>query len=100
MSTRLPLCGEQEGGRGAGTDDLRAFRYMLKVAGVQQGAETTFVDMSYGGGVEEVVEGEKEEVRRKREDDEILSRVRKSIRPNTKVRSPPLVLSYNTDVIF
>jgi hypothetical protein len=83
---------EEGEGRGAGTDEGTAFRYMLKVAGVQQGAETTFVDMSYGGRGEEVVDGEEEEVMREREDDEILSRVRKSIKPNTKVCSTLLSL--------
>jgi hypothetical protein len=83
---------EEREGRGAGTDEGAAFRYMLKVAGVQQGAETTFVDMSYGRRGEEVVDGEEEEVMREREDDEILSRVRKSIKPNTKVCSTLLSL--------
>ncbi|KAL8283820.1 hypothetical protein RQP46_005252 [Phenoliferia psychrophenolica] len=58
-------------------------RYMVQVAGTLQGAQTTFVDMSYGAGVE--VKGESEADARKREDDEIVRRVEDAIRPETKL---------------
>ncbi|KAM0748159.1 hypothetical protein T439DRAFT_328147 [Meredithblackwellia eburnea MCA 4105] len=58
-------------------------RYMVQVAGTLQGAQTTFVDMSYSG--TEPVQGESEEQRRKREDDDIVARVEAAIQPNTKL---------------
>ncbi|KAK4697924.1 hypothetical protein P7C70_g8132, partial [Phenoliferia sp. Uapishka_3] len=54
-------------------------RYMVQVAGVLSGVKTTFIDMSYGAGRE--VEGESEEERREREDDEIVQRIEAAIRP-------------------
>lgn len=59
-------------------------RYMVQVASMLQGAETTFVDMSYGVGKD--VKGETEAQRSEREDAEIVKRVEDAIRPNTKVR--------------
>ncbi|GAA5895372.1 hypothetical protein JCM6882_006234 [Rhodosporidiobolus microsporus] len=62
-------------------------RYFLKVAGPLQGAETTFVDLSYGdveatAGVEA---GESDDVRKEKEDGAILDRLERAIRPETKV---------------
>ena len=67
-------------------------RYMVQVASVQQGVETTFVDMSYGKGGKQVIESEEEEkARAEREDAEIVKRVEEAIRPTTKVRRPFLL---------
>ncbi|GAA5978233.1 hypothetical protein JCM21900_004006, partial [Sporobolomyces salmonicolor] len=62
-------------------------RFMLKVAGPLSGVQTTFVDMSYSG-VEEDEEGidsETDEKRREREDQAIVDRVERAIRPETKI---------------
>ena len=55
---------------------------MVQVAGMLQGTETTFVDMSYGKGKDSA--GTEQE-QRAREDAEIVQRVEDAIRPNTKL---------------
>ncbi|GAA5826749.1 hypothetical protein JCM11251_002880 [Rhodosporidiobolus azoricus] len=60
-------------------------RYFLKVASPLQGAETTFVDLSYRdveGGIDS---SDSKDVRREKEDGAILDRLERAIRPDTKV---------------
>lgn len=60
---------------------------MLRVAGPQQGVETTFVDMSYerGQGEDDVIVEETDAETRSKEDLVVYQRVKRAIRPNTKV---------------
>ncbi|SCZ96885.1 BZ3500_MvSof-1268-A1-R1_Chr4-1g06818 [Microbotryum saponariae] len=63
-------------------------RYMLQVASVQSGVETTFVDMAYGlqdqSPVQPLSEAEEEALQRE-EDDAIVKRVQEAVRPDTKL---------------
>ncbi|BGP19646.1 hypothetical protein JCM10213_000103 [Rhodosporidiobolus nylandii] len=65
-------------------------RYMLKVAGPLQGATTDFVDLSYraveaNGEVDANGEGDNEQAWRDRQDEAIVARLERAIRPETKV---------------
>lgn len=66
-------------------------RYMVQVASLQQGVQTTFVDMSYTGEEDAaLLEEEMDEARAEREaeeDEQIIQKVEAAIRPNTKVRA-------------
>lgn len=63
---------------------------MLRVAQELQGAETSFVDLSYNLSAERTIpEGESEEDKKAQDqadDAEIVERLEKAIRPDTKVR--------------
>ncbi|GAA5980164.1 hypothetical protein JCM11641_006934 [Rhodosporidiobolus odoratus] len=61
-------------------------RYMLKVAGPLQDAETTFVDLSYRA-VDGEVESDSgsEDSKKERQDQAILQRLEEAVRPETKV---------------
>lgn len=65
-------------------------RYMLRVAQELQGAETSFVDLSYNLSAERTIpEGESEEDKKAQDqadDAEIVERLEKAIRSDTKVR--------------
>lgn len=63
-------------------------RFMTKVAANLSNVTTSFVDMSYSKATDDDVDGESEDAKRAREDQDIVDRVEAAITADTKVSEP------------